>query len=122
MTERRLPIYAVDTLDGNELTSGLQDHVARETAQRIANRRGEAVTLYAITEIEHSERIEPEIAEVCKIHKLKISARNIDGLCVGFAVRGSSIIATETYPKDYRYSARQEALRLAFEAGWCRRY
>jgi hypothetical protein len=40
--------YAIDDGDGNELTSGLQPHIARKIAQRLANERGESVYLYEV--------------------------------------------------------------------------
>lgn len=59
--------WAIDDGFGNEITSGLEEAVARTTAQRMANERGESVWLYEAgrqdrdedAEIE-SEEIEPE--------------------------------------------------------------
>lgn len=39
--------YSIDTGDGNQLAAGLPEHTAYRTAQRLADERGEAVTLYA---------------------------------------------------------------------------
>lgn len=41
-------MYAIDDADGTQITSGLGESDARETAQRIADRRGEAVYLYPV--------------------------------------------------------------------------
>ena len=38
--------YSVDDGDGNEITTGLQEHNARRVAQNIATSRGETVYLY----------------------------------------------------------------------------
>jgi hypothetical protein len=53
--------YAVDTGDGNELCSGLAPEIARKTAQRMANERGESVYLYSAgNDGEEYEEIAPE--------------------------------------------------------------
>lgn len=55
--------YAIDTGDGDQLTTGLQDYdYARRVARRIATERGESVYLYEIPSEEgaESEEIEPE--------------------------------------------------------------
>ena len=39
--------HSIDTGDGNQLAAGLPEHTAYRTAQRLADERGEAVTLYA---------------------------------------------------------------------------
>lgn len=38
--------WAIDDGNGNQLTTGLDGQVARKTAQRMANERGESVYLY----------------------------------------------------------------------------
>ena len=38
--------YSIDDGNGNQLTTGLSEHEAHATAQRIANDRGETVYLY----------------------------------------------------------------------------
>lgn len=38
--------YSIDDAHGQRITAGLQEHVARQVAQRIANERGETVYLY----------------------------------------------------------------------------
>lgn len=40
--------YAIDDDNGNQLTTGLSVHVARRTAQRMADERNRSVYLYAI--------------------------------------------------------------------------
>jgi hypothetical protein len=40
--------YAIDDADGNEITTGLPEETARETARRIASERGESVYLYEV--------------------------------------------------------------------------
>lgn len=56
--------YAIDDGDGNEICTGLDEHIAHRTAQELANKRGEAVYLYAVEEGESGkyETIEPERA------------------------------------------------------------
>jgi glutamate formiminotransferase len=38
--------YAIDDGEGNQITAGLSEYVARTTAQRIATERGISVYLY----------------------------------------------------------------------------
>ena len=53
--------YAIDDEHGNRITGGLQEHEARKTAQRIANKREATVYLYEDTEDgDDPEAIEPE--------------------------------------------------------------
>lgn len=49
--------YSIDDGHGNQITTGLSAHIARSTAQRMADERGEAVTLYS--DDEDGEEIEP---------------------------------------------------------------
>lgn len=56
--------YGLDDGNGNCITTGLQEHLARRTAQRMANERGVALYLYALAEGDGepgaSEEIAPE--------------------------------------------------------------
>ena len=59
--------YAIDTGNGDQLTTGLPERTARRTAQRIATERGETVYLYAVAggdaETGEAVPVEPEAAE-----------------------------------------------------------
>lgn len=52
--------YAVDSADGNELCSGLQESEARKAAQNHANRLGQSVYLYEVGSDDEAEEIAPE--------------------------------------------------------------
>ena len=59
--------YSIDDGFGNALTTGLSEHVAESTAQKIANERGESVWLYGEGEAEMKE-VEPTInATLCNL-------------------------------------------------------
>jgi hypothetical protein len=53
--------YGIDTGDGNQITAGLPEHTARETAQRIADERAETVYLYEIPRDEDDDTEAEEI-------------------------------------------------------------
>jgi len=58
-------MYAIDSMHGNELTTGIQSEiVARRAAQNHANRIGETVYLYEVGSDGEPEAIEPEAGEV----------------------------------------------------------
>ena len=42
--------YGIDDGDGNQITTGLPEHTARKTAQRMANERGVTLYLYRLGE------------------------------------------------------------------------
>jgi hypothetical protein len=52
--------WAVDSADGQEITTGLSEQEARGVAQRHANRLGASVYLYEVGSDEEAEEIEPE--------------------------------------------------------------
>lgn len=49
--------YSIDDGHGNQITTGLSAHIARSTAQRMADERGDAVSLYSGED--DAETIEP---------------------------------------------------------------
>jgi hypothetical protein len=51
--------YSIDDQHGNEITTGLNERNARATAQKIANKRGETVYLYADEPNSATVAIEP---------------------------------------------------------------
>lgn len=53
--------YSIDSANGNQITTGISEHLARRTAQQLADRRNETVTLYSDDD---SEEIEPTEIEV----------------------------------------------------------
>ena len=55
-------MYAIDSMHGNELTTGIQSEVeARRIAQRFADRLGESVYLYEVGSDEEAEEFAPEV-------------------------------------------------------------
>lgn len=50
--------YSIDDGDGNQLTTGLQEHEVREVAQRLANSLGE--TVYVYSEGSEYESVDPD--------------------------------------------------------------
>jgi hypothetical protein len=67
--------YAIDDMHGNQLTTGLDERTARDTAERMANDRDEAVYLYEdrpLTDDEDelpSEKILPEQDRIAKDYR-----------------------------------------------------
>jgi hypothetical protein len=53
--------YSIDDGHGNQITTGISEHLARRTAQQLADKRNETVTLYSDDD---SEEIEPTEIEV----------------------------------------------------------
>lgn len=47
--------YAIDDGHGNQITTGLSEQTARQTAQRIADERSQTVYLYALPDGEYEE-------------------------------------------------------------------
>ena len=58
--------YSIDDGAGNQLTTGLQEHEAHDSAQRLADERGEPVYLYSTEDGVQSryETIEPTDGDV----------------------------------------------------------
>lgn len=52
-------VWAVDSADGNELTSGLSEHDCHRVAKSHATRLGEPVYLYEVGSDEEAEEVEP---------------------------------------------------------------
>lgn len=53
--------YSIDSANGNQITTGISEHLARRTAQQLADQRNETVMLYSDDD---SEEIEPTEIEV----------------------------------------------------------
>lgn len=72
--------YSIDDSNGNLICSGIEEHVSRTTAQRLADDRREAVTLYshaddgvvfepaATGHTHHCDECGAEVDESCEAH------------------------------------------------------
>lgn len=52
--------YAIDDGYGDQITTGLSEHIARRKAYEIANRRGETVYLYEVGSEDRPMAIHPD--------------------------------------------------------------
>lgn len=84
--------YSIDDAHGNQLTTGLQEHNARQVAQAKADSRGEPVYLYEVGSDDEPEEIAPaevtdeqiealrtEAGEAGDLEQVALCDRAIDG-------------------------------------------
>lgn len=92
--------YGLDDGNGNAITTGLPEHTARKTAQRMADERGETLYLYALD----GGNGEPGESEAIEASTVRCECGSITTVRCSWVGAKSDTVTVEHMPEQHRAS------------------